>query len=205
LSRNDGADGRANEDWSGRRSDARRNHERVLRAAVEVFTEHGLDATIPQVAERAGVGKATVYRSYPTKADLVAALAQVHVDWLRMLAATAVEEARGGQAYEALGTLLEDLATRLAQDRLMIEVLSMGGWEDDVGEANNQFADVLTHGITQGVFRSDVTAVDVQVLVGGFARSLVDLEVRDPDVWRRYARLVLAALRPDACAGCAAW
>src|SRR5262245_43871561 len=87
--------------WAARRSDARRNHERVLAAAIEGFTEHGLDATIPQVAERAGVGKATVYRSYPTKADLIEAIAQQHVDWLRGIVAAAVSEAES-DAYRAL-------------------------------------------------------------------------------------------------------
>src|SRR4051794_1873565 len=89
------------EDWSDRRADARRNHERVLAAAAEVFTEHGLDATIPQVAARAGVGKATVYRSFPTKADLVRALAQTHVDWLDARIEAALEAAQQ-DAYRAL-------------------------------------------------------------------------------------------------------
>ncbi len=109
-------------DWTGRRADARENHERVLAAAIEVFTEHGIGATIPQVAARAGVGKATVYRSYPTKADLVQALARLHIDWFHRLAA-AVEAARA-DAYRALEALLEQVAARLAEDRLMIEVLS---------------------------------------------------------------------------------
>src|SRR5690348_17101316 len=72
----------ATADWSDRRADARRNHERVIAAAIEVFAERGLEATVPEVAARAGVGKATVYRSYPTKADLVAAVARHQINWL---------------------------------------------------------------------------------------------------------------------------
>lgn len=56
------------------RSDAVENRERVLAAARVVFAEHGLGALIPDVAARAGVGKGTVYRHFPTKEALVQAL-----------------------------------------------------------------------------------------------------------------------------------
>jgi AcrR family transcriptional regulator len=184
----------AEADWSVRRADARRNHERVLAAAVEVFTEHGLDATIPQVAERAGVGKATVYRSYPTKADLVRAIAQLHVDWLRERigeAAAAAEE----DAYAALGSFLEQLATRLAEDRLMVEVMARVVDIEEVRRDDRAGLRLLALGREQGTLRSDVTMFDVRVLVSGFARALIELEESDPAVWRRYARLTLAALR----------
>jgi AcrR family transcriptional regulator len=181
-------------DWAARRADARRNHERVLAAAVEVFTEHGLDATIPQVAARAGVGKATVYRSFPTKADLVRALAQTHLDWLNGRVEAAVEPA-AEDAYAALESALEEITARLAEDRLMVEVLS--GVEGlEAPEGPQPAARILELGIAQGAFRADATERDLTVLVAGAARALIDLDERDPDVWRRYARLAVAALRP---------
>ena len=182
------------DDWSGRRADARRNHERVLAAAVEVFTEHGLDATIPQIAERAGVGKATVYRSYPAKADLVRAIAMVHVDWLRSLIAEAAEDAEQ-DAFAALERLLETITTRMAQDRLMIEVLNSVGDVEHDPEVERMGERLLDLAKRQGSLREDATMLDVQVLVSGFARALIDLGVDDPAVWRRYAGLTLAALR----------
>ncbi|WP_280459279.1 TetR/AcrR family transcriptional regulator [Nocardia carnea] len=179
--------------WAGRRADARLNHERVLAAAREVFTEHGIGATIPQVAARAGVGKATVYRSYPAKADLVRALAQQHIEWFHELAATAFAAARD-DAYRALEELLEQVTTRLAQDRLMIEVLS--GFEGLDQGLGDRLEEILMFGRRQGSLRADATGMDVQILVSGVARALIDLDIRDPAVWRRYARLALAALRP---------
>lgn len=181
--------------WSGRRADARRNHERVLAAAIEVFTEHGLGATIPQVAARAGVGKATVYRSYPTKAALVTALEVAHVDWLTSLIAAAARRTERDDAFEVLEELLLVITARLAEDRLFVEVLTrVEGWAD-TDETENAVQLILSRGKEQGTLRADVTEVDLQVLVGGFARVLLELEVRDPEVWQRYTRLTLAALR----------
>jgi len=57
-----------------RRADARRNHDDVFSAARATFADRGLEATIPEIAQRAGVGRATVYRNYPTKAALVEAV-----------------------------------------------------------------------------------------------------------------------------------
>lgn len=57
----------------GLRADARRNRQRILRAAREVFAEHGIDAPMAGVARRAGVGVATLYRRFPTRDDLVRA------------------------------------------------------------------------------------------------------------------------------------
>jgi len=56
------------------RADAQRNLERILEAARDVFAEEGLEASVADVAQRAGVGTATIFRRFPTKDDLVAAM-----------------------------------------------------------------------------------------------------------------------------------
>ncbi|MFG3116728.1 TetR/AcrR family transcriptional regulator [Streptomyces sp. NPDC048197] len=58
----------------GKRSDAQRNRQTVLTAAAEVFVTSGVDAPIRQIAAQAGVGMATIYRHFPTRADLVTAV-----------------------------------------------------------------------------------------------------------------------------------
>ncbi len=55
------------------RADAVRNYERVIAAASEVLAEKGAEAGVPEIAARAGVGKGTVYRCFPTKDHLVSA------------------------------------------------------------------------------------------------------------------------------------
>ena len=56
------------------RADARRNREAVLSAASRLFADQGVDAQMPDLAKLAGVGVGTVYRHFPTKDDLIAAL-----------------------------------------------------------------------------------------------------------------------------------
>ncbi|WP_046778334.1 TetR/AcrR family transcriptional regulator [Streptomyces yangpuensis] len=63
-----------------KRADARRNRETVLTAAAEVFVTSGVDAPIRRIADRAGVGMATIYRHFPTRADLVTAVYQHQIE-----------------------------------------------------------------------------------------------------------------------------
>lgn len=56
------------------RADARRNHERLLAAAREMFVQHGVDASLNDIARRAGVGAATLYRHFPTRENLLETL-----------------------------------------------------------------------------------------------------------------------------------
>ena len=171
---------------SERRLDARVNHERVLAAAAEVFAEHGLQGTVPDIAARAGVGKATVYRNYPTKEDLVAAVVGGHVEALerRTLAALAEPD-----AYQALTTYIVDLFATLAQNRLLADALVAGTVSTDriLALQNELLA------AAQQELRPDTTVTDILVLVGGAVRQLVRLGV-DEAAWRRYGELVVAAL-----------
>jgi AcrR family transcriptional regulator len=64
---------KAFEDQGTLRVDAERNRARIIEAAQEVFAERGIDAPILDVAQRAGVGVATLYRRFPTRNDLIAA------------------------------------------------------------------------------------------------------------------------------------
>src|SRR4051812_4544447 len=103
------------------RADARRNRERVLEAARAVFAEHGRDAQMDDVARRAGVGVGTVYRHFPTKEALVAALA---LD----LFERALEASRAAleidDPWEAFTAALWAGTGILASDRAFTEIVS---------------------------------------------------------------------------------
>ena len=75
------------------RADAQRNLERILEAARAVFARDGLDASVADVAERAGVGTATIFRRFPTKDDLVAAMIEYELETFGARAREALESA----------------------------------------------------------------------------------------------------------------
>jgi AcrR family transcriptional regulator len=62
------------------RADAQRNEDAVLEAAKAVFATSGVDATVREIAAKAGVGLGTLYRRFPNRADLVAAVFRREVD-----------------------------------------------------------------------------------------------------------------------------
>lgn len=179
-----------------RRADALRNHERVLTAAGEVLAERGLEAGVEEVAARAGVGKATVYRSFPTKELLVAAVACERLRWLEGLTADA---ARSDDPWAAFGELLRTMAEAKAGNRIFSSILASVGELPEVLEARAAAAAamdcLMRRAQAQGAMRSDATPREVHVLFAGVARMLAEEGESDPVVWRRHADLIVAALR----------
>src|SRR4051794_13408163 len=99
-----------------RRADAVRNRARVVEAASEAFAQQGLEASIPDIAARARVGKATVYRSFPTKEHLVAAVVIERLATFEALVRSALD---AEHAWPALVGVLEQHAEVLARDRAL--------------------------------------------------------------------------------------
>jgi AcrR family transcriptional regulator len=176
-----------------RRADARRNHERVFAAALEVFAELGLQATVPQVAERAGVGKATVYRSYPTKEELVEAIARHRLAELEQSTAAARTMS---DPYGMFRGYVVQLFESLALDRLLSEVLADSGAATGTGRLLGGLAEMMEAAKPSGRVRPDATALDLRVVLCGMMLQLIRINDRDPALWRRYGELTLQALRP---------
>ncbi|MDQ2675627.1 MAG: TetR/AcrR family transcriptional regulator, partial [Actinomycetota bacterium] len=82
------------------RADARRNREAIVEAARELMATDGTDAQMDDIARAAGVGVGTVYRHFPTKDDLVHALADLRFERLAEYAREALSEGDPGQAFE---------------------------------------------------------------------------------------------------------
>jgi AcrR family transcriptional regulator len=81
-----------------KRVDAQRNLRSLLQAAMDVFTESGVDAPVRAIAERAGVGVGTVYRHFPQRADLIVAVMKSQIDDCADAAATIAGEHEPGEA-----------------------------------------------------------------------------------------------------------
>lgn len=76
------------------RADAQRNHDRIVEVARELFRERGTDASLEEVAKRAGVGPATLYRHFPTREDLLDATLRTWVDRIQGAAEKAAASER---------------------------------------------------------------------------------------------------------------
>src|ERR1700761_5858057 len=74
------SDGPAGPAPARRRTDARRNEQTLLKAAADVFVASGVDAPVREIAAKAGVGMGTIYRHFPTRADLIIAVYQHQVE-----------------------------------------------------------------------------------------------------------------------------
>ena len=94
------------------RSDARRNRERVLVAAEDVFSEMGLRAQVEEVARRAGVGVGTVCRHFPTKQALVEAVLEASYESLLADARQALAQPDPGAAFHTFFHALSEFQAR---------------------------------------------------------------------------------------------
>ena len=93
------------------RADAQRNLERVLDAATEVFAASGPDVSVHEIAERAGVGPATVFRRFATKDDLMLAVIERRVEEIRSVFAEELKADDPGEAFFRAMRRIADLHT----------------------------------------------------------------------------------------------
>jgi AcrR family transcriptional regulator len=177
-----------------KRSDAVRNRARVLEAAAAVFAERGLDAGVPEIAARAGVGKATVYRSFPTKDHLIAAILEARMDWFERRAREAAAEADAGRAFRSL---LIDAAERQAADAALAGSLVPLKRSPQFDEVRRRAAaaldEVVRRGIEQGSLRPDARSEEIRHLLTGAWQVLRESGETDLAAWRRYTTLVADA------------
>jgi AcrR family transcriptional regulator len=181
------------------RSDARRNREKILAAASELFAIEGPDLCIDDIARRAGVGHATVFRRFPTKDDLVLAMFE---ERLGELAAVAEEAAGREDPWEGLVELMTGIGERHARDRGLMEALGTQVFGSPrLAEHRLRVAEpigrLLRRAQEAGQVRSDLEPEDVLFLISAVAKSS-PCHFEIPDLWRRYLGVVLDGMKPDA-------
>lgn len=182
------------------RSDARRNRERIVAAAAEAFASDGVDVQMAEIARRAGLGNATVFRHFPTKQDLLFAV--VSTTMARLAAEMEATAAEPDDAT-ALRRLVRMLARTMLQNA-SVKQLSMQHFEGDERLLAHRDHMVATiDGVVRrcqdaGIVRPDVAAIDVVVLVSGVVAALDGLEQAAPGIHERYLQLALNGLRAAA-------
>lgn len=185
------------------RSDAERNRRALLDAAVEVFGERGLDATVAEIAARAGVGQGTAFRHFPTKEHLIAATVR---DMLDRITATAMEQLEEPDPLLALRTLLHSGSQLMVSNQgfKAATANSLVHEDPEVVAANEKLlgvtAQLLARAQAAGVIRADITPEDIPVLL--CAVSATDIAPREqlPALWERYFEIVFSGI----CAGAGA-
>lgn len=177
------------------RQDARENRERILAAADEVFGEHAAAGSTEEVARRAGVGVATVFRHFPTKEALVEAALLRHFERLTARAQDLVVAPEPAEALRILvRMMIETGATKLT---LASRLTDHGGLPAGVGEASRELQDlaaqVLRRAQDSGAVRSSVKIGEVYLLVRALAQASATMRT-PPEELDRAIDVVLAGL-----------
>jgi AcrR family transcriptional regulator len=173
------------------RVDARRNFDAVLKAAGEAYTELGADASMEEIARRAGVGIATLYRHFPTRADLMECVYMTSVDELVGYGQNLDQSDPG----TALIAWLRAFGTHLATKHVLTTVLTREFQAYlPSREAIYGFADPLFARAQQaGAVRSDVNADDVMRLFFAVTAGIYT----DDAQLERAVQIVLDGVRPQ--------
>lgn len=158
------------------RADAQRNYDLLLTAAKDVFGEHGVDAPLDDIARRAGVGNATLYRHFPTRRELIIAVYADEVTDLTRTGATLLERADPLAGLIAwLRAFVEHvadkggLAVAINDDAERSELFD--GWHAAMLQTTTA---LLQRAQNAGAIRTGITAADLLVLARGLAVSGAD-------------------------------
>ncbi|WNG88296.1 helix-turn-helix domain-containing protein [Mycobacterium sp. ITM-2016-00317] len=177
------------------RADAARNRARVLEVAYDTFAAEGLAVPIDEIARRAGVGAGTVYRHFPTKEALIAAVAEHRVRRIVDHAQTLLTVEGPGRA---LFVFFRDMVRSAAVDHGLVDALVGQGLDLEAVAPGAEAAflatldELLTAAQQAGTVRADV---DVPVVKALLVVCKVP-QVFDGDVTERVMRVVEDGLRP---------
>jgi len=160
------------------RADAARNFDALLVAAREVFTELGTDASLEEIARRAGVGIATLYRHFPTREELIESVYVAEVDALCRFG----DELADADAWEALVAWVRRFVTYMGTKRALVDGLNResGAFRACRDALYQSGEPLLVRAQQAGAARGDTTIDDVMRLVIGItAVGFVDEDQRE--------------------------
>ena len=177
------------------RADARRNYERLVQAARQVFSKYGGDASMEAIAKQAGVGVGTLYRHFPRRIDVVEAVYRTDVD---QLAEAAVTVSREMEPWPALVAWLEAFVLYAQGKRTFLNELREAFDKNPQlkvasrDRINQAVGTVLARAQAAGVARTDIDGADLMQLVGPMCTNAT----LSADQSNRLVAMVLDGLRP---------
>ncbi|MEW2502790.1 TetR/AcrR family transcriptional regulator [Amycolatopsis sp. CA-161197] len=193
------------------RRDAKANLARVLDAAAEVFAEHGCSATLADVAKAAGVGVATVYRTFPTKDDLIH---DVYAPLFELAENQAIDASLDPDPWAGIAGFLEKSVTTLAPDKGFRELLSGSyseslGWsrprtphrlaklvEDTHNRTGKHLGRLVQRARESGRVRDDLVAGDLLLMSMAVQTSVEFGGAAHPRLYRRMIGFLMDSLQP---------
>ncbi len=177
------------------RADAQRNIDALLQAALTVFVTSGVDAPVREIAEKAGVGIGTVYRHFPQRADLIAAVFRHEIDACADAARILADEY---EPFDALAAWMQRYAAFVATKRGLATALHSGNPAYDPLPAyfyqrlQPAFQMLLESAAAAGEVRPDVDADDI---LGAVASLCMSTENDSPGYAQRMVALLADGLR----------
>ncbi|GLY16826.1 TetR/AcrR family transcriptional regulator [Kineosporia rhizophila] len=184
---------------AGRRADAVRNRERLVAAAAGAFADLGLDASMNEVARRAGVGIATALRNFAHRDELVAA---VFHDRMRRYAELTEAAAELPDAWEGFRQCVLQVCELQASDRGFTQVLigafpAAPEFESERSRAYRSFSALTRRAQTQGRLRADFAPNDLMLILMANAGVIAHTLDQAPDAWRRLVGYFLQSLSAE--------
>jgi AcrR family transcriptional regulator len=182
------------------RRDARRNRERLVASARELFAGAGVDVPVEEITRHAGVGMGTLYRHFPTKEDLIDAVLE---DAFGELAGAAEQAAADDDAWGGFTSFLERALALHAANRGLKDVLATRAQGRERAAAmrariRGPLRRLIERAQEQGTLRQDFTAADLPLVFWTGFRVIEATEAVAPGYWRRYLGLLLDGLRAGA-------
>lgn len=178
------------------RVDAERNRQRILDAAADLFAERGLQVSLDEVAERAGVGVGTVYRRFPNREALIDALFQARVE---EFIGIAQEAAADPDAWAGLTRFIELGAEFHGRNRALKELMfsAPGGreWVDRVRARIRPIVGRMVKAAQeQGRLRPDLHTLDVPMMTLMLSSAMEFTAGLGTESWRRLLGIVVDGL-----------
>lgn len=182
------------------RSDAKRNHLQLVAAARELFATVGVDVSVEEITQKAGVGMGTLYRHFATKEELIDAVLE---DAFQEYVGLAEQALAADDPWTGFCEFLERALELQASNRGLKHVV--GGGAPDLARMAAMrrrmrplTARLVARAQEQGSLRADFAAEDVSLLLWGGHGVINRSGDAAPEIWRRYLGFVLDGLRSDA-------
>jgi AcrR family transcriptional regulator len=181
------------------RSDARRNRERLVASARELFADKGVDVSVEEITHHAGLGMGTLYRHFPTKEELIDAVLE---DAFAEIVVAAEQAAAADDAWAGFTGFLEEALELHAANRGLKNALATRGHgvrrEAMRARIRPLVRRMIERAQEQGTLRRDFAAEDMPLLFWTTDRVIEETAAEAPDYWRRYLGLLLDGLRAGA-------